>query len=129
MRIIKAALAASLLVSGASAAQAAPQPVKVGQRLTHPMVKAKGVTRDALLKRQGRQVVSVRLKGLSGAELAPLGKKGVAKVKAEQESFLSRCMRMKGVRYVGRTQHVLNAVFLEVDVAMVKDLLEDTAEA
>ncbi|MCA9550087.1 MAG: S8 family serine peptidase [Myxococcales bacterium] len=95
--------------------------------MTHPMVKAKGVTRDALLKRQGRQVVSVRLKGLSGAELAPLGKKGVAKVKAEQESFLSRCMRMKGVRYVGRTQHVLNAVFLEVDVDMVKDLLEDTA--
>jgi minor extracellular serine protease Vpr len=127
MKMMNAALAAGLLAAGVSAAEAAPVPVKVGQRMARPVVRSRGLQRDALLGRQGRQLVSVRLKGLAGAELKPLGSKGVATVRAEQEAFLARCLRMKGVRYVARTQHVLNAVFLEVDVAAVPQLLEDPA--
>ncbi len=69
---------------------------------------------------EGRQQVIVRLKG------APVARGGNKQdIEQEQAAFLQSCMDLPGARLIGQVHMVLNAVFLEVDVADLQAIADD----
>ncbi len=102
-----------------------PVSVNASQVLPHL-----GAIDPSLIGATGRQQVIVRLK--SGATTT-LGADAFAadrmsrkqSLEAEQSGFIARCQAAADVRVLGRVQHVLNAVFLDVPASEIPAIAAD----
>lgn len=108
-----------------------------GKRLAVPAVSSellqphRGTVDPSLINATGRQQVIVRLRGEATASLDPrlFANDRISHklaLEADQSDFISRCTSAApGVRVLGRVQHVLNAVFLDVPASEIPAIAAD----
>ncbi len=90
----------------------------------------RGAIDPALIGATGRQQIIVRLRSRATTKLDPdafVGDRMNHKLmlEAEQDGFIARCSAAADVRVLGRVQHVLNAVFLDVPASEIPAIALD----
>ncbi|RIK29161.1 MAG: peptidase S8 [Anaerolineae bacterium] len=102
-------------------------------RLDTPLIAqgvARGILDRSLVGADGSQRVIIRLSSESGADAFERGVdtyKAKNTAKAQQDAFLNRVRQLDpSARVIGRVQLVLNAVFVEVDAAVLPALAQDS---
>jgi subtilisin family serine protease len=108
-----------------------PEPLQtrgtISQTLHESLIGARG-RRQVIVRLRSDSLASLESGRTAGDAYARLARAG--EIHAEQTGFIDRCVgAVPGTRVLARVQHVLNAVFLEVDAAALPRIARDPAVA